>query len=260
MNAWVFRSRCLGVLVASIGVLTLGLLCGPARAADVTVAVAANFVPTFQKIASDFAADTGHRVIVVPGSTGKLQAQIRAGAPYEVLLAADAETPRQLELQGWAVAGQRFTYATGRLVLWSARPGLVDERGDVLRQNSFAHLAVANPAVAPYGAATVATLRALGVYDKVASRLVLGDSVAQTLQFIASGNAELGFVSLSQLVQPGKAPTGSWWIVPAGLHEPLAQDAALLKKGEKNPAAAALLQYLKGAKAKTTMLAHGYLL
>ena len=230
----------------------------PAGAAEVRVAVAANFAAPFEKIAAGFAADTGHKAVAIAGSTGKFHAQIREGAPFEVLLAADDETPRRLEEEGLAVKGRRFTYAKGRLVLWSARPGLVDPRGEVLAKGGFQRLALANPRLAPYGAAAVEALKALGLYDAVQARFVQGDNIAQTYQFVATGNAELGFVALSQLPAAGQPGSGSRWLVPSRLYSPLLQDAALLKKGQANAAAAALLGYLKGAKAGAVIRSYGY--
>lgn len=229
-----------------------------AHAGEVKVAVAANFAGPFQKIAADFAAETGHSAVVSTGSTGKFHAQIREGAPFEVLLAADDETPRKLEDEALAVKGQSFTYAKGKLVLWSAKPDLVDQDGAVLGKGGFEHLALANPKLAPYGAAGVETLKALGVYERVAPKIVQGDNIAQALQFVSTGNAELGFVALSQVAAPDKPATGSWWVVPARLYSPILQNAALLKKGEGNAAAVALLKYLKGDKARAVIKSYGY--
>jgi len=231
---------------------------GGAQAGEVKVAVAANFAGPFQKIAADFAAETGHSAVVSTGSTGKFYAQIREGAPFEVLLAADDETPRKLEEEALAVKGQSFTYAKGKLVLWSAKSDLVDSEGAVLAKGGFEHLALANPKLAPYGAAGIETLKALGAYERVAPKIVQGDNIAQALQFVATGNAELGFVALSQVAAPDKPATGSWWVVPARLYSPILQNAALLKKGESNAAATALLKYLKGDKARAVIKSYGY--
>lgn len=228
------------------------------HAGEVQVAVAANFAGPFQKIAADFAADTGHKVVAVTGSTGKFYTQIKEGAPFEVLLAADDETPKKLEDEGLAVKGQRFTYAKGKLVLWSAQAGYVDAKGEVLSKGGFIKLALANPKLAPYGAAGVEVLKALGVHEAVLPKVVQGDNIAQAFQFVSTGNAELGFVALSQVAPPDKPATGSWWVVPAKLYTPILQDAALLKKGEANAAAAALLKYLQGDKAKGTIKTYGY--
>lgn len=246
------------VLRAGVVACALALLTTAAQADEVQVAVAANFAAPFQKIAAAFAADTGHTAVAVTGSTGKFYTQIKEGAPFEVLLAADDDTPRKLEDEGLAVKGQRFTYAKGKLVLWSARPGVVDDKGEVLSKGAFAHLALANPKLAPYGAAGVETLKALGVYEAVSAKLVQGDNIAQTFQFVATGNAEIGFVALSQVAAPDKPSVGSWWLVPARLYTPILQDAALLKKGEAKAAAAALLKYLKGDKARALIKSYGY--
>jgi molybdate transport system substrate-binding protein len=239
-------------------VLVLGLHLSAARAAEVQVAVAANFAGPFQKIAADFAADTGHKAVMVSGSTGKFYVQIKEGAPFEVLLAADDETPTKLATEGLAVKAQQFTYARGKLVLWSAKPGFVDAQGDVLGKPAFEHLAVANPKVAPYGAAGIETLKALGVYDKLAPKIVQGDNIAQTQAFIASGNAELGFVALSQVAPPDKPFVGSMWLVPGKFYTPILQDATLLKKGEGNAAAEALLKFLRSDKARALIKSYGY--
>lgn len=236
----------------------LALLPGVVSAAEVRVAVAANFTAPMQKISADFERDTGHKAVLSFGATGKFYAQINNGAPFEVLLAADDETPARLEREGQAVAGSRFTYAVGRLVLWSAREGRVDADGAVLRQGAFGHLAVANPKTAPYGAAAFEVLGKLGLLAALQPKLVQGENIAQAHQFVLTGNAELGFVALSQVMKDGKLSGGSAWIVPAGLHAPLRQDAALLAKGKTNPAAAALLAYLRGDKAQASLRAYGY--
>ncbi|MBI2734578.1 MAG: molybdate ABC transporter substrate-binding protein [Aquabacterium sp.] len=236
----------------------MALCVGTALADEVQVAVAANFAGPFQKIAVGFAADTGHKAVSITGSTGKFYTQIKEGAPFEVLLAADDETPRKLEDEGLAVKGQRFTYAKGKLVLWSSKAGVVDDKGEVLRKGGFARLALANPKLAPYGAAGVEALKAMGLYDVVAPKIVQGDNIAQAYQFVSTGNADVGFVALSQVAQPDKPAVGSWWVVPAKLYAPILQDAALLKKGEGNAAAVVLLKYLKGEKAKAIIQSYGY--
>ncbi len=230
----------------------------PASASDVQVAVAANFDAPMQRIASEFEKELGHRVLIVTAATGALFAQIENGAPFELLLAADEATPRRLESDGRAVAGSRFTYALGRLVLWSSRPDYVDGSGAVLREGRFAHLAVANPALAPYGAAAFEVLRALGLLDPLRAKLVQGESIAQTAQFVASGSAELGFVALSQVASQVQASVGSYWLVPQHLYAPIRQQAVLLRPGASNPAARALFEYLRSAAAKTVIRAFGY--
>jgi molybdate transport system substrate-binding protein len=237
----------------------LALAAVPAQAGQVQVAVAANMAAPMQQIAAGFERATGHHAVVVLGSTGKLYAQVRAGAPFDALLAADDETPARMEAQGLAVPGTRFTYATGCLVLWSADPAAVDPQGQVLRQPPQGKLAIADPRLAPYGAAALQTLSALGVASAWAPHLVQGESIGQAYQFTATGNAHLGFVALSQVMVAGRITGGSAWIVPASLHKPLRQDAILLKPGESNPAAAALLQYLRGDAARATLRGYGYL-
>lgn len=230
----------------------------PARADVVQVAVAANFTAPMQRIAAEFESQSGHRLLLSFGATGKFHAQIRNGAPFEVLLAADDATPARLEAEGAAVAGSRFPYAIGRLVLWSARPGFVDAEARVLREGSFRHLAIANPKTAPYGAAAVQTLERLKLLDALAPKFVQGENIAQAQQFVASGNAELGFVALSQVWRDGKLVQGSGWVVPEGLHEPIRQDAVLLLPGRDRPAAQALLRYLRGERARLLIGSFGY--
>jgi len=244
---------------AALGVC-LALVAGLGRADEVQVAVAANFAAPFQKIAAGFEATTGHKAVAIVGATGKFYTQIKAGAPFEILLAADAETPRKLLDEGLAVRGQTFTYATGKLVLWSAQPGVVDIRGEVLRKGRFQHLAIANPKLAPYGAAAVETLKALGLFDSLSrsTRIVQGESIGQAHQFVSTGNAELGFVALSQVAPPDRPAVGSMWVVPARLYTPIRQDAALLGRGADKAAAQALMSYLRGAAAKSVIQSYGY--
>ncbi|QGW22438.1 molybdate ABC transporter substrate-binding protein [Stutzerimonas degradans] len=236
------------------------LLCLPftASADEVRVAVAANFTAPMQKIAEAFARDTGHRAVLAFGATGKFYAQINNGAPFDVLLAADEQTSQRLEDEGQGVAGSRFTYAIGSLVLWSAREGYVDPQGRVLADGDFRHLALANPKTAPYGAAALQTLEKLGLRERLQPRFVQGENIAQTHQFVASGNAELGFIALSQVIEDGRIARGSAWRVPADQHQPIRQDALLLQHGEHNPAARALLDYLRSASAVALIRAYGY--
>ncbi len=230
----------------------------PVQAAEVSVAVAANFAAPMQKIAAAFEQDTGHRAVLSFGSTGAFYAQVRNGAPFQVLLSADAHTAARLEQEGRAVAGTRFTYATGRLVLWSRDAGRVDERGEVLKSGRFARLALADPKIAPYGAAAAEVLDQLGLRATLAPRIVQGENIAKTFQFVATGNAELGFVALSQVWADGRLARGSAWIVPASLHAPIRQDAVLLGPGRDQPAALALLAYLRGDKARALIRGFGY--
>ena len=230
----------------------------PLYAAEVSVAVAANFAAPMQKIAQAFEQDTGHKAVLSFGSTGMLYAQIRNGAPYQILLSADDETPNKLEKEGLGLAGSRFTYATGKLVLWSKQPGFVDDKGEVLRTGKFERIAIANPKLAPYGAAAMETLGKLAILQQLQARIVQGDNIAQTYQFVATENAQLGFVALSQVFAEGKIAQGSGWIVPAGAHAPIRQDAILLTKGQDNAAALALMRYLRGERAKSLIRSYGY--
>lgn len=236
----------------------LALLTLPAHAEEVQVAVAANFTAPMQKIAAGFERDTGHKAALSFGSTGKFYAQIKNGAPFQVLLSADDETPARLEQEGAAVPGSRYTYALGKLVLWSAREGLVDDRGEVLKKGGFDHLALANPRLAPYGAAAVEAMKALGLHDSLAPKFVQAENIAQAYQFVATENALVGFVALSQVMEGGKLKGGSAWIVPGNLYAPIRQDVALLDKGRGNPAAEALMKYLKGDKARAVIKSYGY--
>jgi molybdate transport system substrate-binding protein len=247
-------------MLRSIAAAILGVLLAArsVEAADVHVAVAANFARPMQRIAADFEKETGHHVVPVTGATGTFLAQIESGAPFEVLLAADRTAPEKLEADGLGVPGSRFTYALGTLVLWSSRSNFVDAAGEVLRKGSFQHIAIANPKLAPYGAAAVEAMGALGVLDALRPKLVLGESIAQAYQFVASDSAELGFVALSQVVAPDASVPGSYWVVPPNLFAPIRQDAVLLRRGAQNAAARALCEYLKGPKAKKVIAAFGY--
>ena len=227
-------------------------------AEDVQVAVAANFTAPLQAIARKFEKDTGHSVVASFGATGQLYAQIQHGAPFEVYLAADDSTPAKLENAGLGVAGSRFTYAIGSLVLWSAKAGYLDGSDAVLKANQFQHLAIANPKAAPYGLAATQVLDKLGLRAALQSKLVEGQSITQTLQFVSTGNAELGFVALSQVYKGGQLSSGSAWIVPEALYAPIRQDALLLKQGQHNPAARALLEYLQGPQAAAIITSYGY--
>jgi molybdate transport system substrate-binding protein len=228
------------------------------RAGEVQVAVAANFTAPMQVIAEGFEKDTGHKAKLAFGATGRFYAQIKNGAPFEVLLSADDETPAKLVQEGAAEAASRFTYAIGSLVLWSSKPGFVDDKGEVLRRGQYGKLALANPKTAPYGRAAIETLNKLGVMPAAQPNFVQGENIAQTFQFVSTGNADLGFVALSQVMKDGKAAEGSAWMVPADMHEPIRQDAVLLTAGKGNPAAQALLEYLKGEKARRVIRSYGY--
>lgn len=228
-----------------------------AQADEVSVAVAANFTAPMRQIAADFEKATGHKIVASYGATGKFYAQIKNGAPFEVLLAADDETPARLLKENAAVPGSAFTYAIGKLVLWSAKPAVVDAQGEVLKKGGFAHIALANPKLAPYGAAGVEVMKALGAYEALQPKIVTAENIAQAQQFISTGNALLGFVALSQVLKDGKIE-GSAWLVPARLHSPIRQDAVILNNGKDKPAAQALADYLKGDKAKAVIKSFGY--
>jgi len=235
------------------------LIClSSAWADEVQVAVAANFTAPIQAIAKDFEKDTGHTLVAAYGATGQFYAQIKNGAPFEVFLAADDSTPAKLEQEKEIVAGSRFTYATGTLALWSAKPGYVDAKGDVLKKNGYKHLSIANPKAAPYGLAATQVLDKLKLTEATKAKLVEGQNITQAFQFVSTGNAELGFVALSQIYKDGKVSEGSAWIVPAELHDPIRQDAVILNKGKDNPAAKALVDYLKGPKAAAVIKSYGY--
>lgn len=229
-----------------------------AWADEVQVAVAANFTAPIQALAKDFEKDTGHHLIASFGATGQFYAQISNGAPFDVFLAADDTTPAKLEAEKQIVPGSRFTYAIGTLALWSAKPGYVDAEGAVLKANQYQHLAIANPKTAPYGLAATQVLAKSGLTEATKTKLVEGQNITQAYQFASTGNAELGFVALSQIYKDGKITDGSAWIVPASMHDPIRQDAVILLKGKDNPAAKALVDYLRGPKAAAVIKAYGY--
>ncbi len=251
MRASRFAPTCLASLLAVFAF-------GSAQAGEVQVAVAANFTAPIQAIAADFEKDTGHKLVTSVGATGQFYAQIKNGAPFEVFLSADDTTPQKLVAEGDAVKGSRFTYAVGTLALWSAKEDYVDAKGDVLKRNEYKHLSIANPKAAPYGLAATQVLAKLGLTDKVKDKLVEGQNITQAYQFVSTGNAELGFVALSQIYKDGKVTGGSAWIVPADMHDPIKQDAVILNKGKDNPAAKALADYLKGPKAAAIIKSYGY--
>jgi molybdate transport system substrate-binding protein len=220
-------------------------------------ALAAIFVPPVREVAMEFENATGHNLKVSAGSSGAFYAQIKNGAPFDVFLSAEGERPKLLEEEGLGVTGTRFTYAIGRLVLWSPDPDLVKGEG-TLHAGQFKHLAMANPKTAPYGVAAMQAMQALGLWEKLQSRIVMGENLGQTLGFIESGNAELGFVALSQAVDPKLKIKGSRWNVPLDLHEPIRQDVILLAKGKDNAAAKALLEFMRSSHAKTIIERYGY--
>ena len=251
--------RLFGWVIISSG----AVVCATAKAEEVTVAVAANFAAPMQKIAQAFEQDTGHKALLAFGATGKFYAQIKNGAPFAVLLSADDETPARLEKEGVAIAGTRFTYAIGRLALWSKNPLLVDDKGQVLLsnatdKNSFKKIAIADPKLAPYGAAAIEALGRIGALAKVRPKLVQGDSIGQAFQFVLTENAELGFVALSQISIDGRITQGSAWVVPQNLYTPLKQDAVLLPLGKNSAAALALMKYMRTDRAQDIIRSHGY--
>jgi molybdate transport system substrate-binding protein len=227
-------------------------------AAPVRVAVASNFAGAMNRIVVEFARSSRDEVSVVTGATGTLAGQIENGAPFDLLLAADEKTPVRLESEKLTVPGTRFTYAFGSLVVWSAGADVVDPAGAVLRQGRFRHLAIANPKLAPYGAAAFEAIDALGLRDALASKIVQGENIAQAFDFVATGNAEIGFVALSQVVDPAHPARGSYWVVPPKLYSPIRQDAVLLARAEGNPTARALWQYLKESRTRAIIQSYGY--
>lgn len=234
------------------------LLAAPAFAADLHLAVAANFTGPMEQLKPLFEKASGHKLIISYGTVGKFYAQIKNGAPFELLISADDETPIRLEKDGLALPETRFTYAIGKLMLWSAKPGLVDARGEVLKKSDFKRLSIANPKLAVYGAAAVEAMKKLGVYEQLQPKFVLGENISQTYQFVATANAELGFVALSQIYKNGNYTTGSHWQVPTNLYPQIRQDAILLTKGRDNPAGKALLDFLKKPETKKIIRSYGY--
>ena len=228
----------------------------PVMAEEVQVAVASNFTAPIKTIAADFEQQTKHKVLLSFGATGKFYAQIKNGAPFDVLLAADDIIPKKLEQEGAAVVGSRFTYAIGRLVLWSSKADFVDP--NVLQRANFQHLALASPKLAPYGEAAIVVLTHLGLVKPLQAKFVQGENISQTFQFISSGNAELGFVALSQVYLNGNLKSGSAWIIPDKYYSPIRQDAVLLTSAKYKAVAQAFMSYLKTPKAKAVMTAYGY--
>lgn len=226
------------------------------QAGQASIAVAANFSAPMKQLAPLFEKATGHSLALSSGSTGKFYTQIKHGAPFDVLLAADEETPARLAREGDAVRTQ--TYAIGKLVLWSADSAKLDGSAAVLRSGAYNKLAVANARLAPYGAAAMQVLDKLGLSVQARGKFVTGENIGQTHQFVASGNADIGFVALSQVWQDGKLSGGSAWLVPTSFYTPIRQDAALLKRGEKNAAARALLEFLKTPQAQALIRSYGY--
>lgn len=242
------------LLRVTLGMALALLVGGYAAAAETNVAVAANFTDAAKEIATAFKQKTGHDAVLSFGSSGQLYTQISQGAPFQIMLSADEARPKKLVAEGLAVADSRFTYAIGKLVLWSKTKDLVTG-AETLKAKTFAKLAIANPTAAPYGAAAVETLKALKVYETLQPKIVQGNNIAQTFQFVETGNAELGFIALSQIAGE---PAGSRWLVPQTLYTPIRQDAVLLKKGAGNEAADAFLGFLKGPEARAIVERYGY--
>ncbi|MBK8158726.1 MAG: molybdate ABC transporter substrate-binding protein [Rhodospirillaceae bacterium] len=255
MTAFLFRRA------AAAAFFTLAILAGSAaaRADDVLVAVAANFADAAQDLAALYEKSSGNKVAITTGSTGKLYAQIKAGAPFQILLSADAKTPAKLEDEQAAIAGTRFTYAIGKLALWSMDAQRIGADGAAaLQADDFQHLAIANPELAPYGIAARETLQSLGLWDKLSPRIVMGENIGQTHSMVATGNAELGFVALSAVLNPKKPSGGSHWAVPQEMFKPIRQDAVLLNAGKDNQAAAAFLDFMKSPDAHALIESYGY--
>jgi molybdate transport system substrate-binding protein len=239
----------------------LTVVCTLAHAGEVQVAVASNFTGPLKAIQARFEKDTGYRMVIISGSTGKLYAQIKHGAPFDLLLAADSLRPRLLEDEGFAVPESRFTYAIGRLTLWSANPGQIKKAGaEIFQHRPFNHLAMANPKTAPYGRATLQVLKNIGVWDQVRGKVVQGENIGQAFQFAATGNAELGFIALSQALDPKNKIKGSRWEVPPDLYDPIDQDLVLLKRAKDNPAAIAIMDFIRGPVAQKIIVDYGYYL
>ena len=248
-------TRRIALLVPALVGAILALGAGPALAAQTQVAVASNFTDTAKEIAAAFKAATGDEAVLSFGASGQFYTQITKGAPFEVFLSADADRPKKADADGLSVPGTRFTYAVGRLVLFSKTPGLVDDRGAVLSSGKFAKLSIADPASAPYGEAAIETLKTLKLYDTLQPKIVQGSNITQAYQFVETGAAELGFVALSQVINE---TGGSRWLVPAADHAPIEQQAVLLKTGARNPAAKAFIDFLKSPTGVAIIKKYGY--
>jgi molybdate transport system substrate-binding protein len=241
-----------------LAILMLAAAPAISLAGEARIAVAANFAEPIKAVAAVLEKTTGHTLKISLGATGKLYAQIKNGAPFDVLLAADTQTPAQLEADGLTQAGSRFTYATGKLVLWSADATKVDAKGEVLKMGSFRKLAYASPKIAPYGAAAVQVIDQLGLTAALTPKLVQGESIGQTFNFVYTGNAEIGFVAMSQVLQGGQLKSGSMWVIPQRLYQPIQQDAVVLQRAAHNPAAQALMALLKSPNIKDLIRSYGY--
>jgi len=243
------------ILFLKLLITSIILSSGQSIAEEIQIAAASNFANTIISIAQRFEINTGHKVTLIFGSTGKHYAQIKNGAPFDVFFAADIKRPELLEKEGIALAGSRFTYAIGKLVLWSPTPNYVDSSGKVLEQMEFRHLAIANPKLAPYGKAAVEILQARGIWNAIKGRTVRGENISQAFQFVNSHNAELGFVAYSQIKHPGHPSAGSWWEIPQSLYTPIEQQAVLLKQ---NKAARDFLSFIKSDESLEIIRSFGY--
>ena len=244
----------------SVSLFLLALVCSAllsstVSADEIRVAVAANFTDVLKQLGAEFSQQSGHQVVVSSGATGKLYAQIKNGAPYDVFLAADEQTPTLLDKEGVAIANSRFTYALGRLVLWSANEQLIDNEPSVLKQPDFTHISIANPKTAPYGRAAQQTLEKLGLWDALQPKTVRGENIGQAYQYVYSENAQLGFVAKSQVFKDGAVTGGSYWEVPSEMYDPIVQQAVLLKD---NKPARDLLDYLRSPEASAVIESYGY--
>lgn len=238
--------------------LLFGLISTPAQAGEISVAVAENFAVPLERIAPLFQKASGHTVKATSGASGKLYAKIRGGAPFDVFLSADEELPKSLQQEGYAVVGSRFVYATGRLVLWSLQPDLVDDKGAVLRKGNYDRVAIANPLYSPYGTAAKEALTKLTMWNAIQRKLTKGEDVKETYQLAVTEEADLAFLALSQVMRDGKVTKGSWWVVPTERHNPIRQSAVQLTGGKDQEAAKAFMDFLKSEKARTVMRGYGY--
>jgi len=252
MKKYLFKK--LGVF----GALAFLLLGNIAHADEVKAAVAANFTAAIKKLAPAFEKQTGHNLVASFSATGQLYTQIKNGAPFDVFLSADDATPQKLVAEGDGVSNSYFIYARGRLALWSSQPGYVDDQGTILKSEKFTKIAIANPKAAPYGQAAIDTLTTLKLIDQLQPKFVTGENIAQTQQFISSGNVPLGFIALAQVKALAAEDRGSWWVVPANLHKPIDQGAVLLNKAKESQAASAFLTFLKSPEAIAIIRELGY--
>lgn len=244
--------------ISKIFTLLLLLSSSMSQACSVSVAVASNFTLPMQKISESFETETGCKTLLSFGSTGSFYAQIKNGAPYQLFLSADDETTQLLEKEGFSLKGSSFTYAIGKLVLWSHKINFVDNSSDILNSKKFNKIAIADPKIAPYGLAAMQTLKKLGLFSTLEPKIIQGENITQTYQFVLTKNADLGFVALSQVFDNGKIKSGSSWIVPSSFHNPIIQNATLLNPGKDQEGTLMLVNYLKSDKAKTIIRSFGY--